>query len=91
MGALGALVSCDSPTPAENKKPVKIGVLTDMSSLYADVTGKGSVLAAQMAVEDFGEGLPGDGAAEERRWTPKKPGFQINRFPMCLLPTPRLA
>jgi hypothetical protein len=55
------------------------------------VTGKGSVLAAQMAVEDFGEGLPGDGAAEERRWTPKKPGFQINRFPMCLLPTPRLA
>jgi branched-chain amino acid transport system substrate-binding protein len=33
---------------------VKIGVLNDMSSLYADIGGKGSVLAAQMAVEDFG-------------------------------------
>jgi branched-chain amino acid transport system substrate-binding protein len=32
---------------------VKIGVLTDMSSLYADTTGPGSVLAAQMAVKDF--------------------------------------
>jgi branched-chain amino acid transport system substrate-binding protein len=34
--------------------PVKIGVLTDMSSLYADIGGKGSVEAAKMAVEDAG-------------------------------------
>ena len=33
---------------------VKLGVLVDMSSLYADTTGKGSVTATQMAVEDFG-------------------------------------
>src|SRR6266581_6134252 len=33
---------------------VKIGVLTDMSSLYADITGSGSVVAARMAIEDFG-------------------------------------
>jgi branched-chain amino acid transport system substrate-binding protein len=33
---------------------VKIGVLTDMSSLYADATGKGSLVAAQMAVADYG-------------------------------------
>ena len=33
---------------------VKLGVLTDMSSLYSDATGKGSLTAAQMAVEDFG-------------------------------------
>jgi branched-chain amino acid transport system substrate-binding protein len=32
---------------------VKIGVLTDMSSLYADATGPGSVAAAKMAVDDF--------------------------------------
>ena len=32
---------------------VKIGVLSDMSSLYSDIGGKGSVVAAQMAVEDF--------------------------------------
>jgi branched-chain amino acid transport system substrate-binding protein len=33
---------------------VKIGVLTDMSSLYAENTGPGSVAAAKLAVADFG-------------------------------------
>ena len=33
---------------------VKIGVLSDMNSLYADITGKGTGVAARMAVEDFG-------------------------------------
>ena len=33
---------------------VKIGVLNDQSSLYADLSGQGSVVAAQMAVEDYG-------------------------------------
>ncbi len=32
---------------------VKIGVMNDMSGLYADIGGPGSVLAAKMAVEDF--------------------------------------
>jgi branched-chain amino acid transport system substrate-binding protein len=32
---------------------VKIGVLSDMSSLYADIGGAGSVAAAKLAVEDF--------------------------------------
>jgi len=35
-------------------KVAKIGVLNDQSGLYADVTGPGSTLAAQMAVEDSG-------------------------------------
>ncbi len=35
-------------------KNVKIGSLSDQSSLYADVGGPGSTLAAQMAVEDSG-------------------------------------
>ncbi|CAB5695058.1 leucine ABC transporter subunit substrate-binding protein LivK [Delftia tsuruhatensis] len=34
--------------------PLKIGVLTDMSSLFADIGGQGSVTALRMAVEDFG-------------------------------------
>ena len=38
---------------------IKIGVLSDMSSLYADLDGAGSVLAAQMAVEDFGAAKKG--------------------------------
>ena len=33
---------------------IKIGVLNDQSSLYADLAGQGSVVAARMAVEDFG-------------------------------------
>jgi branched-chain amino acid transport system substrate-binding protein len=32
---------------------VKIGVLTDLSGLYSDLSGSGAVRAAQMAVEDF--------------------------------------
>jgi branched-chain amino acid transport system substrate-binding protein len=34
--------------------PVRIGVLTDMSGLFADISGPGAVLAVQMAVDDFG-------------------------------------
>ncbi|HEX3399477.1 MAG TPA: ABC transporter substrate-binding protein [Acetobacteraceae bacterium] len=34
-------------------KPIRIGVLTDMTGVYAANTGPGSVLGAQMAVEDF--------------------------------------
>src|SRR6202140_2204595 len=33
---------------------IKIGVLSDMSSLYTDLAGAGSVVAAKMAVEDSG-------------------------------------
>jgi branched-chain amino acid transport system substrate-binding protein len=46
-------------TGQDPAKVIKIGVLSDMSSLYADLAGKGSVVAAQMAVEDIG-GKVGD-------------------------------
>src|SRR5688572_18030381 len=38
---------------------VKIGVLNDQSSLYADLAGQGSVVAARMAVEDYGAAAKG--------------------------------
>ncbi len=38
-------------------KPVKIAVLNDLSSVYADYQGEGSVLAARMAIEDYGKAL----------------------------------
>ena len=38
---------------------MKIGVLTDMSSLYTDLAGAGSVLAARLAAEDFGAAAKG--------------------------------
>lgn len=42
-----------SPAFAADPKPVKVGVLNDMSSVYADFQGPGSLLAAQMAAEDY--------------------------------------
>ncbi len=38
---------------AADSGPVKIGVLTDLSGLYADIGGPGAVDAVRMAVEDF--------------------------------------
>ena len=39
---------------AQAQEKVKIGFITDMSSLYADVEGKNGALAIQMAIDDFG-------------------------------------
>ncbi|MES2786610.1 MAG: ABC transporter substrate-binding protein [Pseudomonadota bacterium] len=39
---------------AQNTPPFKIGLVTDMASGYSDLSGKYSVAAAQMAIEDFG-------------------------------------
>jgi branched-chain amino acid transport system substrate-binding protein len=39
---------------ARAQEPIRVGVMNDQSSVYADFQGKGSVLAAQMAVEDYG-------------------------------------
>jgi branched-chain amino acid transport system substrate-binding protein len=38
---------------------IKIGVMNDMSGLYADISGPGAVVAARMAVEDFGAAQKG--------------------------------
>jgi branched-chain amino acid transport system substrate-binding protein len=38
---------------------IKIGVLTDITGLYSDTTGAGSVVAAKLAVEDFGVAAKG--------------------------------
>jgi branched-chain amino acid transport system substrate-binding protein len=50
--------TASATTPGGGGKLV-IGVLTDMSGLYSDLGGPGSVVAAQMAVDDFG-GKVGD-------------------------------
>jgi branched-chain amino acid transport system substrate-binding protein len=38
---------------AQGTKPLKIGVMNDMSSVYSDFQGRGSVIATQLAVEDY--------------------------------------
>jgi branched-chain amino acid transport system substrate-binding protein len=47
------LVGAQAQTP-QTAKPVKIGLLMDMSGAYSEVGGAGSVTAARMAVEDYG-------------------------------------
>ncbi|MBS4046636.1 MAG: ABC transporter substrate-binding protein [Alphaproteobacteria bacterium] len=62
---------------------VKVGVIEDMSGVYADITGKGAVTAAQMAIDEFGgkvlgmpvelvyadhQNKPDIGAAVARKW-----------------------
>ena len=49
---LGAAGLATSAVHAQDK--VKIGFITDMSSLYADVEGKNGAVAIQMAIDDFG-------------------------------------
>src|SRR6201985_3964702 len=39
---------------AQDKPPLKLGGILDMSALYADITGPGAETAAKMAAEDFG-------------------------------------
>src|SRR5277367_5407020 len=56
--AVGAAATLPRRTYAADK-PIRIGVLTDMTGAYAANTGPGSVLGTQMAVEDFMQAHPG--------------------------------
>jgi branched-chain amino acid transport system substrate-binding protein len=57
--ALAAALASSSAHGQFTDGIIKIGVLTDMSSIYADTTGPGSVVAAKLAVEDFGAAAKG--------------------------------
>ncbi|MGZ6097036.1 MAG: ABC transporter substrate-binding protein, partial [Myxococcaceae bacterium] len=53
-------LACLLPLAAlAQEKVVKIGVLNDQSGLYADLGGPGSVVAAKMAAEEFGNKVAG--------------------------------
>jgi branched-chain amino acid transport system substrate-binding protein len=48
------------PAPAQQPgAPLKIGVLSDFSSVYSDIGGMGNVEATKMAIEDFGGSIFG--------------------------------
>ena len=80
---LGSLTSAQTQTGKLSGDVLRIGVLTDMSGIYADLSGKGAVEAVRMAVEDFGGKMFGKpievvfadhqnkadvGAAKAREW-----------------------
>jgi branched-chain amino acid transport system substrate-binding protein len=58
VAALASAFLCTASAHAQTTQVsdgvVRVGVIEDMSGVYADITGKGAVTAAQMAVEDFG-------------------------------------
>ena len=59
LAALSAALACGTAQAQMSDGVVKIGVMNDMSGTYADLSGPGSVVAAQMAVEDFGAAAKG--------------------------------
>ncbi|MEP7030368.1 MAG: ABC transporter substrate-binding protein [Pseudolabrys sp.] len=56
LAALAAALACSTANAQQIN--VKIGVLSDMSSLYADIGGPGSVAAAKLAIADFTKAHP---------------------------------
>jgi branched-chain amino acid transport system substrate-binding protein len=54
ISAIAALTLATTAAAQVSDDVVRIGLILDMSSLYADITGPGSEMAARMAVEDFG-------------------------------------
>ena len=55
LACISALVAFATGAEAQvSNDVVKIGVINDQSGIYSDLSGMGGVLAAQMAVEDFG-------------------------------------
>jgi branched-chain amino acid transport system substrate-binding protein len=54
-----ALGWCGAANAQYSDGTVKIGVLSDMSSLYSDLGGAGSVAAAKLAIEDFNPAAKG--------------------------------
>ena len=56
LAALAAVLACGGANAQQVN--VKIGVLSDMSSLYSDIGGAGSVAAAKLAIADFTKDNP---------------------------------
>ena len=58
LSAVAAAPTASQAEPPPFDGTVKVGVLNDQSSLYADVTGQGSVIAARLALDDYMKANP---------------------------------
>jgi branched-chain amino acid transport system substrate-binding protein len=52
--AISAMLASSAAYPQYTDGVVKVGVLTDMSSIYSDIVGAGAVIAARLAIADSG-------------------------------------
>ncbi|CAA2156371.1 hypothetical protein MBRA_01953 [Methylobacterium brachiatum] len=61
---LAAAIACSALAGTASAEPirVKVGVLNDMSGVYSDTGGPGSVVAARLAIEDFAKDFATTGA-----------------------------
>jgi branched-chain amino acid transport system substrate-binding protein len=59
LAVLSAALACGAARADISDGIIKIGVMNDMSGTYSDLSGPGSVVAAQTAVEDFGAAAKG--------------------------------
>ena len=59
LAAFALALGCGTAQSQISDGTIKIGVMNDMSGTYADLSGQGSVIAARMAVEDFGAAAKG--------------------------------
>ena len=59
LTALAVAFGCGAAQAQYTDGTIKIGVMNDMSGTYSDLSGQGSVVAARMAVEDFGAAAKG--------------------------------
>src|ERR687887_2725796 len=59
LTALTFALGCGAADAQYTDGTIKIGVMNDMSGTYSDLSGQGSVVAARMAVEDFGAAAKG--------------------------------
>ena len=77
LTALALIVACSAAQAQYTDGVIKIGVMNDMSGTYSDLSGQGSVIAARMAVEDFGaakKGIPCDRKADQELLIAGQPG-----------------
>src|ERR1700744_508343 len=58
-GGVAAMAAVAGRSRAATAEPIRGGVLTDMTSQYSDMNGRGSVVAAQLASEDAGKAALG--------------------------------
>ena len=59
LTALALALGCSAAQAQYTDGTIRIGVLNDMSGTYADLSGRGSLIAVRMAVEDFGAAAKG--------------------------------
>jgi branched-chain amino acid transport system substrate-binding protein len=59
LAAVAVALGCSGAQAQYTDGTIRIGVLNDMSGTYSDLSGRGSLIAARRAVEDFGAAAKG--------------------------------